>query len=736
MKELIRKLDLEEFLKSYEGFLARPKELFLEGDSKTHLKFIGELEKIIFTPPKEVKNLDSALALLKKFGYLKLDEIFEFVKIIRYFNYLKTLKIEGILWDWIDGIRIPEAILEVAKSFGENGEIKKGIYLELDSITESLEGVKREISQQLNYILNQNKLTSYLVDRQIHLINDEECLLLKAGFHHVLKGQILNRSSAGFFYVLPQSIANLKDKSNALNNKKEEQIFHICREISTLFTKHLLFLKFINREFDRFDSYQARLMFAKSKNLEFLAAKSDDKKIVLNEFKHPALKNPKSISLDFNGQVLMITGVNAGGKTMLLKSIISAVFLAKYLIPLPINASKSSIASFKFIHLILEDPQNSKNDISTFGGRMLQFSQILNQREGIIGVDEIELGTDSDEAASLFKVLLENLIAKNNKIIITTHHKRLAALMAGNPKVQLLAALFDEKNQIPTFSFLDGTIGKSYAFETAVRYGIPKTLVNEAKILYGEDKEKLNELIENSSRLEMKLQMQIKQAEVKNAELEQKINHLKELEESLQQSYKTKTNELESLYQRAINEAKKAIKMQNQAEIHRQMNEANKILKVAKLQENQEKVSKIQNFEVGNRVKYRQSRGIIASIQKDEAMVLLDDGMKLRVPLGELDLSGNAPKIPQADFKVQSPKNANVVLDLHGMRAEEALEKLDEFISNSLIAGFDEVLIYHGIGTGRLSSVVREFLEKHPKVVEFMDAPPKSGGFGAKIVRL
>jgi len=495
-------------------------------------------------------------------------------------------------------------------------------------------------------------------------------------------------------------------------------------------------LKFINREFDRFDSYQARLMFAKSKNLEFLAPKSDDKKIVLNEFKHPVLKNPKFISLDFNGQVLMITGVNAGGKTMLLKSIISAVFLAKYLIPLPINASKSSIASFKFIHLILEDPQNSKNDISTFGGRMLQFSQILNQREGIIGVDEIELGTDSDEAASLFKVLLENLIAKNNKIIITTHHKRLAALMAGNPKVQLLAALFDEKNQIPTFSFLDGTIGKSYAFETAVRYGIPKTLVNEAKILYGEDKEKLNELIENSSRLEMKLQMQIKQAEVKNAELEQKINHLKELEESLQQSYKTKTNELESLYQRAINEAKKAIKMQNQAEIHRQMNEANKILKVAKLQENQEKVSKIQSFEVGNRVKYRQSRGIIASIQKDKAMVLLDDGMKLRVPLGELDLSGNAPKIPQADFKVQSPKNANVVLDLHGMRAEEALEKLDEFISNSLIAGFDEVLIYHGIGTGRLSSVVREFLEKHPKVVEFMDAPPKSGGFGAKIVRL
>ncbi|RAX51672.1 endonuclease MutS2 [Helicobacter sp. 11-8110] len=736
MNNLVRKLDLEDYLKNYESFLSRPKDLFLEGDSKIHFNFIRELEQVVFTPPKEVKNLDIQLALLKKFGYLKLDEIFEFIKIIRYFNYLKSLKLEGILGNWFEGIVIPQPILEVAKSFLENGELKSGIYLELDSILESLARIKREIAQQLNQILNHNKLAAYLVDRQIHFVNEEECLLLKAGFHHVLSGQIINRSSTGFFYVLPQSIANLKSKSNELQNKKEEQLFYICREISTLFTKNLAFLKFINKEFDRFDSYQARLNFAKSKGLEFLAPKPNGRKIILSEFKHPALKKPKSINLSFDGQILMVTGVNAGGKTMLLKSVMSAVFLSKYLIPLPINAAKSSIDSFKFIELILEDPQNSKNDISTFGGRMLQFSEILNQRDGIIGVDEIELGTDSDEAASLFKVLLENLILKNNKIIVTTHHKRLAALMAGNPKVQLLAALFDEKNQMPTFSFLNGTIGKSYAFETAVRYGIPKTLVNEARILYGEDKEKLNELIENSSRLEMKLQQEIKQTELKREELEQKINHLKSKEEALEQSYKAKFALLEQTYQEAINAAKQASKMHNQAEIHRQMNEANKILRQAKKQEEQREKPKIQVFKVGNRVKYRQSRGAIVSIQRDSAMVQLDDGFKLRVPLGELKLSGNPPEIPQVKFNVQSPKNANVVLDLHGMRAEEALEKLDEFISNSLIAGFDEVLVYHGIGTGRLSSVVRDFLEKHPKVVEFTDAPPKSGGFGAKIVKL
>lgn len=736
MQSRIKALDLEAFFERFESFLARPKELFLQGDSKVHLRFIKELESLEFTAPKPVRNLEAQLALLKKFGYLKLDEIFEFVKIVRYFNYLKSLKCEGVLGEWFANITIPELILQIAKSFLENGNLKEGIYLELDSIQAGIKRVKKDIEQSLREILNQNKLNAYLVDRQVHLINDEECLLLKAGFHHILKGQILNRSANGFFYVLPQSIANLKDKCNALNNQKEEQLFNICREISSVFTKHLLFLKFIDKEFDRFDAYQARLKFAVSYNLEFLAPQSSNK-IALDSFKHPALKNPKSISLDFTGQVLMITGVNAGGKTMLLKSILSAVFLAKYLIPMPINANKSSIGSFKALHLILEDPQNSKNDISTFGGRMLQFSQILRESESIIGVDEIELGTDSDEAASLFKVLLENLMQKNNKIIITTHHKRLAALMAGNKKVQLLAALFDEIRQMPTFSFLNGTIGKSYAFETALRYGIPKTLVKEATMLYGEDKEKLNALIENSSRLEMQLQDAIRETqETKNA-LEQKINRLKEQERYQQESFQKQQRLLESQYLEAINAAKKAIKEKSTQDIHRQLNIATKLLKNAQATNVPKNSTKeIPHFKIGAKIKYRNTRGTLLNLHKDTATIELEEGIKLRVKQNEITLSGIPQNNPKVNYKVQTPQNASVVLDLHGMRAEEALEALDAFISNSLIAGFDEVLIYHGIGTGRLSSVVRDFLKAHPKVLEFSDAPPKSGGFGAKIVKL
>ncbi len=737
MQHQIKALNLEEYCESFAQFFARPKEILLFGDAKLHLRFINALGEIVFTPPNPVINLQSQLALLKKFGFLKLDEIFEFVKIVRYFNYLKSLKCEGILGEWFDKIVIPAPLLEIAKNFNEQGDLRVGIYLELDSINAGIERIKKEIAESLVRILHQNKLQNYLVDRQIHLINGEECLLLRAGFHHLLKGQILNRSAAGFFYVFPQSIAQLKDKHNELNNQKESKLFEICREISSVFTKHFLFLQFINKEFDRFDSYQARLNFAKERDLEFLAPNPKTKNVILDSFKHPALKNPKSIRVELTRQVLMITGVNAGGKTMLLKSLLSAVFLSKHLIPMPINAAKSSIGSFKHLHLILEDPQNSKNDISTFGGRMLQFSHILRENDGIIGIDEIELGTDSDEAASLFKVLLENLMQKNNKIIITTHHKRLAALMAGNPQVQLLAALFDEKREMPTFSFLDGTIGKSYAFETALRYGIPKTLVKEAKILYGEDKEKLNALIENSARLEMKLQNEIALTQEKSRSLEQKILRLKGKEEQFEKDFVTRQNALESSYADAIRAAKNVIKAQTINEMHREMNVANALLQEAQKNVQQRtEAQKKRNFAVGNRVKYHNVRGVVLNLQKENALIELEEGIKMKVPIQELELSNALPKQAQTKIHIESPKGAHVTLDLHGLRAQEALERLDEFISNSLIAGFDEVLIYHGIGTGKLSSVVRDFLKSHPKVVDFSDAAPKDGGFGAKIVKL
>ncbi|RAX57688.1 endonuclease MutS2 [Helicobacter monodelphidis] len=737
---LAKKLDLTGYLENFSHFLARIKPPHIEGDTQRHITILESLESIEFTPPPPILPLQHHLTHLKKKGFLHKIDIFEWVKLWRYFLYLKELKCEGAFKIWLDKIIFPDSILEIEKQFSDNGDFKQGIYPELDSYKAILENAKKDKQKSLYVALHQESLRPFLVDSQLHFIDDEETLLLRAGFNAVLSGEICSRSNSGFFYVIPNSLSKQRHKIQEIQQHIAHLEYRILSNLSSTLNKHLPFLGFIDRAFDYFDQLQARIHFAKNKNYEFLAP-SQTQQIILHSFSHPALNNPRPISIDFSKSILLITGVNAGGKTMLLKSILSAAFLARYLLPLPLNATKSTIGHFKNIEAILDDPQDVKNDISTFAGRMLHFSQLFGAKNQymLIGVDEIELGTDSDEAASLFKVILERLLKHKNKIILTTHHKRLAALMSKNPSLELIAALYDEKNRMPTFSFLQGTIGKSYAFETALRYNIPADIVQEARKIYGEDKEKLGELIEKSAKLELILHQKEQQLNEEIHKVQKQRELLKNEIEQQHLDYKKRIFDLEKQYFEAINLAKKAAKETEIANIHQGINNANKILQKLKYDEQNQQVEQNLQWNVGENVKTQKHKGTILAIKGNNAVVELESGLKMHIPL--VDLKKNQIQKPKSTARVslelqKKHRVGGVSLDLHGLRHDEAIEKLDEFLSNALVAGFDEVLVYHGIGTGRLSFIVKEFLKTHPKVQSFSDAPPQMGGFGAKIVKL
>jgi DNA mismatch repair protein MutS2 len=734
MQNILKKLDLIDYLDSFSKLMAREKSIILEGDINLHHKLISELSKFDIKAPNKIENLDSALMHIQKQGILKMDDIFEFIKMINYFRYLKKFNFDGKLAEWIDKIVIPNDIVKICEYFDDKANLKEGINESFDNIKYAISKNKEAIKQNLYKIINSPKIRSYLVDSQVHYINSEEALLVRGGFNHVLSGSVINRSNSGFFYVVPHSISDLKQKQSDLKNKQEEILYKICKEISSLFEKNLLFLKFINKEFDKFDHYQSRLFFSKINDKNFiLPSKNNVNKLV--DFCHPALHNAKPISIDFTKSVVMITGVNAGGKTMMLKSILTAVFLSKYLIPYKAHQD-TTVTNFKSINAVLDDPQSVKNDISTFAGRMVEFSKLFGSKNTIVGVDEIELGTDSDEAASLFKVIIEELIQRDIKVIITTHHKRLAALMASNEDVELIAALYDEENRRPTYEFLQGTIGRSYAFETASRYGIPQSVVNRAKEVYGDDKDKLNELIERSSSLEREYKQKIAKLDEEIANMQRISGNLKDQKEKLDEHIYSEKSKLHKEYNDARDEAKKAIKAKLVSESHQHLNIAHK--KAVEIKT--EKIQEAAVLNVGDRVKYRSTKGVIVSIKGTKAFIENDMGMKVQVLLADLSRSGNPPppKIPtkKATVTIQRPESASIKLDLHGQRAEEALENLDKFLSDALLSGFEEVLVYHGIGTGKLAFAVKEYLKKHPKVRGFEDAHPSSGGFGAKVIKL
>jgi DNA mismatch repair protein MutS2 len=734
MKSIINKLDLDGHINNLKKFYARDKDIKINGDITQHYRYIQALSKTEFPEIKEVKNLDIELNRIKKEAPLKLEDIYEFIKIVEYFNQLKLIEFENPLKKWIEKINIPDEILEIASFFTSDGKINPQKDIRLLDIEESLKKNKQDIKDILYKLVHSSKLRDYLVDTQIHLVDGEETLLMRGGFSNVINGSIIGRSSAGFFYILPTQISNLKSKETNLKYKREEILFEYSRRFSKILFKYFLFLRFINREYDRFDHYQARVRFAKAFDYEFIL-QSKKREVILSEFCHPAIKNPKPIDISLQKQIMIITGVNAGGKTMLLKSILSAVFFAKNLIPFRCNSKKTKIGEYKFIEAIIDDPQSVKNDISTFAGRVLEFSKLFKKSGGIVGVDEIELGTDSEEASALFRVLLKKLSQRDITFIITTHHKRLASLMSQDENVELVATLYDEKRERPTYTFLKGTIGKSYAFETAKRYGVPKDIINEAKRVYGEDKENLNRLIEKSISLELKMRQKIKKADRKLKEIEQKKENLEKQEERLKEQYRKAQATLENRYNAAINRAKEAIKVKESREGRRLLNKAHKFKTLSQNIDFQKQKEENISFKIGERVKYNSLNGEIIDIKKDIATVDID-GRKLRVSLSKLKLdssTNNKIDTPYNNIKIEKPTKGSISINIIGKNSEDALEELEKFLSDAILSGFGEVEVIHGVGSGILKQRVKEYLTKNPLIDNFYN--PK-GNFGVTIVKL
>ena len=732
-KSIIQKLDLDGYITQFKTFLARDKPVAMMGDINQHYRYVKALSCVQFSSPPLTPNLERELALIKKQGILRLEEIYAFVRICSYFNSLSAVGFTEPLISWLEGIEIPDEIITIIQYFTEEGNINAQRDPELFKLERSIKQNKLEIKETLYKLAHSSKLRDYLVDTQVHYNGGEETLLVRGGFNNAIKATVVSRSSGGFFYILPQAVSHLKAKEAVLLSNKEEIIYRYCKDISSVFFRWERFLSFINKEFDRFDHYQARVSFARSKEYEFVLP-TKEKRIKLENFAHPAIENPVPISMDFNKQIMLITGVNAGGKTMLLKSMLSAVYMSKYLLPFKCTASKTQIGHYKSIDAVIDDPQSVKNDISTFAGRMQEFAKLFSKEDAIVGVDEIELGTDSDEAASLFRVMLDELRKKGMSFIVTTHHKRLASLMATDEEVELIAALYDEERRLPTYTFLQGSIGKSYAFETAQRYGVPLSIVNKAKIVYGEDKENLNELIEKSTSLEREMRTKIAKVDSELKAIEKKQQDLEFQEIQLQESHRKAIATLENRYNSATKKAREALKVKESTEGRRLLNDAHHRKEFHK---KEVKLKDAIVLKEGNKVKYRSHKGELLTIRGKEATIVVD-GLKMRVPLKELKRRGDEPKLqpkprrPKANVTIEK-SGATVSVKLLGMYGDEAIDTVDKFLSDALVNGLNEVQIIHGTGGGILSKLVGEYLHSHPKIQKFYRM---QGNVGITVVEL
>ncbi len=731
-ERLSKKLDLDAHIQRLHSLFARDKSVVLIGDIRQHIKYIQALEGVELIQMPDLPNMDDLINRLSKNATLTLEQLYLFVEQIEFFNRLRVQELPHIWIKLLASIEVPDEIIKTISFFNEQGLIDSQKEPRLFEIESALNRVKQEQKDKLASVLKSSNLQEYLVDSSIHLYYGQETLLVRGGFSRAIKANVVGRSSGGFFYIVPQSLEDIKRRVSQLLDAQQEIYQEYAKEFSAIYAKWWRFLKFLNREFDRVDHYFARAKMLSGSELHLMLP-NNSKEIILKDFAHPAIADAVPIDIEFKKKIMLVTGVNAGGKTMLLKSILSSLFMSKYMIPFKCNSFKSSIGSFENIEVVLDDPQSVKNDISTFAGRIVEFKNLFKLKDAIVGVDEIELGTDADEAAALFRVLLEELSKRGIYFIVTTHHKKLASLMASRRDVELIAALFDEELQKPTYRYLSGTIGKSYAFETARRYGIDDVIINRAKDALGEDKERISDLIERSTQLEIQMRQSLEEAKQKVFEVEERKKRLEHKKELLENEYKSRLFKLEQEYSAALKKLQTALKKAENPEARRLINEAYKIKNRHK---ESKKPQQIVELKVGDSVKYRDKRATIISLKSKEAMIEVD-GMKIRVPRDKLKVvqeikPPKKPK-PKVHVTINRSSSAKMVLKLLGYRAEEAIEETQNFLSNALLHGFDEVEIIHGSGSGVLSKVVTNLLKNHPKVKSFSRVP---GNLGATIVKL
>ena len=753
--DLIYKLGLEDFFIAFSKFFRRNifdkdrDEIMLYvlnmPDSKSLKLLVANLETTFISLPN-VDILDSDLKSLAKGGDISLKSIFHIIKIVKCFSDLKQRDdiSNKYLLEYINTFVFPKEILNLISLFNLSDE-RVSIelcddisYLKLDSHSEILELYKsleariKDKSKELNAAINSTLLQEYLIDRQIHYNNGNLCLLARAGYSSCIEAKVIARSANGYFYIVPLVLERIQSQIYTLLDKIESQLLQLRKMYSKILRTHISFVSYINRQFDLIDNAYARVEFARSNNYEFV--KNISNEIILKDYAHPSLNNPVPISLCFDKSLLMITGVNAGGKTMLLKSILSVLFCSNMCIPMKINATHSSLPSIDDIFIIAQDPQDSKNDISTFSGRIGQIATFLNKKHFILGIDEIEIGTDSGEAASLYKVILDRFLENNTKIIITTHHKHLASLMSENKAVQLIAAMYDYKQMKPTFEFTEG-IGKSYAMECAMRYGIPAHLIELAKKLHGESANNLERLIDESNEIILKNRLESIKLEKLKEELEQSKKHIEAQKDSLREEFNRESLALKRHYNEAIKEIKMLAKQSSKdskANIHRMLNKANHVKNefVVKQDSKNNKT-----FSKNDWVIYHNKIYKITDLSNNTCNLESQNGFKLKSISTSLLKPAKKPN-ENTTFTLVADIKPTTKIDLHGMTREEALESLELFLNNAIMARFSEVLVVYGLGNGILKRMVRDFLDKCKYIRGYTDAPADSGGSGASVVYL
>jgi len=745
-----------------------------------------------------IAGLTDVRSLFDRESVLELDESWQIVRAARATQSIRETFLRAESYPHLTTIanRLPdlgEMLAKAAKYFTRDGKLREEASAELRAIRQRVQQKRNAIQRVLNDVMNRS--ADAIQEPLIVMRGDRFCIPVRSDHRSAVPGILHERSGSGAsFFIEPLQAVELNNDLADLLIQEREEIARITRYVSQLLFDEASDIMAAVDVAGEFDAMQACAVFGSTiqASRPIFSAKGD---LHIINGRHPLLDErladaraeafgeqpaerrvvPMTIELgvgqapspvppspvtaeDSRGRpsytrALVVSGPNAGGKTIALKT--AGLLVAMGMSGLPVPADDgTTLPIVDAIHILIGDDQSVLEHLSTFSAYLVRLKRVLLRatNRSLVLLDELGSGTDPEEGAALAAAVVEHLLETGALLVVTTHLSSLKSFAVNDKRIVNASMEFDVATGQPTYRMITGIPGRSRAIDVAQMIGLPASVIAAARERLGDRYGETDTLLATLQKRMSEVLAQQDEVERLRTSIEEERHTIAEKTAALEKerarlgtSYRDELERLrDDVTRQLTNEIKNLREMDRNA---RASVDAKEVLRtVAKPVDRAMEFIPAEQREirVGDKAEHRKFKVTGKVVSVDGTKVVLDvNGRKMTVDSrdlagvegqkaeGKRQKSGTAPARPDI---VSTPIGAE--LNLIGQRVDDALDASDKFLDRALLEGKQAVRIIHGFGTGVLRKAVREHLRKHPAVSSWRPGAENEGGDGATIAVL
>ncbi|WP_281658310.1 endonuclease MutS2 [Halobacillus sp. Cin3] len=657
-------------------------------------------------------------------------------------------------------VPLKELEQEIRNCIDEHGTVMDGASEKLRTIRSSIRTYESRVRDKMDsFTKSKSKMLS---DSIVTIRNERYVLPVKQEYRGSIGGIVHDQSSSGAtLFIEPQSVVDLNNNLQEARVKERNEIEKILKELSESIAEEHAVLSYNVQILGQIDFMFARAKLGQQMKAS-MPAMNDEGRIKMKQARHPLIGGdevvPNDIEIGEDYTSIVITGPNTGGKTVTLKLVGLCTLMAQSGLQVP-ALDGCELAVFKEVYADIGDEQSIEQSLSTFSSHMTNIVDILDKvdHQSLVLFDELGAGTDPQEGAALAMSILDEVVQRDARVIATTHYPELKAYGYNRDGVINASVEFDIQTLKPTYRLLIGVPGRSNAFEISRRLGLKEDVIESAKSHIGVDSQSVENMIAS-------LEESKREAERDYEEAEEMLASAEKLKRELEEKWNQFENQREKLYEKAEQKAEKAIqqareeaetivgeirnmKTQSQMKEHewiearKMFDEAQPELAKKKAKEAPTpKKKETKELKPGDEVKLltlNQQGTIVDQTGKNEYQVQVGV-MKVKAKRKELEfVKAKEPykEKPMATVKGKS-FHVKTELDLRGERYEDALNRLEKYVDDALLAGYPQVSIIHGKGTGALRTAVQNYAKNHRSIASHRAGGMNEGGSGVTVLEL